>query len=65
MSCDEKQRIIEAWEEHVKKHAIRSKFSSSNATQEEKFDSDFKCNILQSKKLTYEEKNEILRYAEL
>jgi len=65
MSSDEKQRIIEAWEEHVKKHDIRSKFLTSNATQEEKFSADFKENILQSKKLTEGEKLEILQRAEL
>ena len=65
MSCDEKQRIIEAWDEHIKKHNIRFKFFSSNATQEEQFDADFKENIMQSKKLTYQEKGEILQYAEL
>jgi hypothetical protein len=65
MSCDEKQRIIDAWDEHIKKHNIRFKFFSSNATQEEQFDADFKENILHSKKLTYQEKDEILQYAEL
>ena len=65
MTFDEKQRIIESWEEHVKKHAIRFKFSTSNATQEEQFNEDFKENILQSKKLTREEKMEIIQQAEL
>ena len=65
MSSEEKQCIIEAWDEHIKKHNIRFKFFSSNAVQEEQFDTDFKENILHSKKLTYEEKDEILRYAEL
>jgi hypothetical protein len=65
MSSDEKQRIIESWEEHVKKHNIRSKFSSSSSTQEDKFDEDFKSNILQSKKLTHGEKLEIIQQAEL
>jgi len=65
MSFEEKQYIIDAWDEHLKKHNIRFKFFSSNATQEEQFDTDFKENIMQSKKLTYKEKDEILQYAEL
>ena len=65
MSSDEKQRIIESWEEHVKKHDIRSKFSTSSSTQEEKFDVDFKENILQSRKLTHGEKLEIIQHAGL
>ncbi|NYZ78770.1 hypothetical protein H0N99_01335 [Candidatus Micrarchaeota archaeon] len=65
MSSDEKQRIIESWEEHVKKHDIRSKFFSSSSTQEEKFDVDFKFNILQSRKLTQGEKLEIIQHAGL
>jgi hypothetical protein len=65
MSCDEKQRIIEAWDEHVKKHEVRFRFSTINAEQEEQFNTDFKGNILQSKKLTDEEKLEILEYAKL
>ncbi|QLJ53259.1 MAG: hypothetical protein Sv326_1084 [Candidatus Fermentimicrarchaeum limneticum] len=65
MSSDEKQRIIEMWDGHIEKHDIRLKFLSSNATQEEQFDADFKENVLQSKKLTNEEKQEVLRYAEL
>jgi hypothetical protein len=65
MSSEEKQYIIEAWDKHIMKHNIRFKFFSSNATQEELFGADFKEHILQSKKLTYEEKDEILRYAEL
>jgi len=65
MSFEEKQRIIEAWDEHIKKHNIRFKFFTSNATQEEQFDGDFKENVLQSKKLTNEEKGEILQYISL
>jgi hypothetical protein len=65
MSSEEKQYIIEAWDKHIEKHNIRFKFFSSNATQEEQFGVDFKEHILQSKKLTYEEKDEILHYAEL
>jgi hypothetical protein len=65
MSSEEKDRIIESWEEHVKKHDIRSKFSTSSSTQEDKFDEDFKVNIMQSKKLTQEEKREIIQRAEL
>jgi hypothetical protein len=65
MSSDEKQRIMEMWDEHVKKHVIRLKFFSSNATQEEEFGTNFKENILQSKKLTNDEKLELLQVAGL
>jgi len=65
MSSEEKDRIIEAWEEHVKKHNIRSKFFSSSSTQEDKFDDDFRNNILQSKKLTHGEKLEIIQQVAL
>jgi len=56
---------MEMWNEHLERHNIRLKFLSSNAAQEEKFNADFKENVVRSKKLTHEEKMEILRYAEL
>jgi len=65
MSSEEKQRIIEMWDRHMEKQGIRLKFLSSNAAQEESFGADFKENVLQSKNLTSEEKQEILRHAEL
>ena len=65
MSLEEKQRIIEAWDEHMKKQDIRFKFLTLNATQEEKFDVDFRENVLQSRKLSNEEKDEILQYVNL
>jgi|GEM_PF-2061362 hypothetical protein len=65
MSSEEKQRVMEMWNEHLERHNIRLKFLSSNAAQEEKFNADFKENVVRSKKLTHEEKMEILRYAEL
>jgi len=65
MSYEEKRRIIEAWDEHLKKHDIRCRFLTNNAEQEDKFNIDFKGNILQSRKLTSEEKFEIIQYAKL
>jgi len=65
MSSDEKERIIEAWDEHVKKHCIRLKFLTNSVTQEEQFNLDFKNNILQSRKLSGDEKLEIIQHAEL
>ena len=65
MGLEEKQRIIEAWDVHIKEHNIRIKFVSINAEQEETFNASFKENILQSKKLSSEEKSEIIMYAKL
>lgn len=49
----------------MKEHHIRIKFFSINAEQEETFNISFKENILQSKKLSHEEKYEIIVYAQL
>lgn len=62
MSAEEKQGAVTAWDKHVEGTARHHKFMSFSSVADALFCEKFRRGVLASKKLTEEEKLEILAY---